>query len=81
MSQQSYEPYSPAEPEELDLRGYEPIQPRSRWRELARKLLAPLAALGFLIWKFKAVALAIFKLKIFTTSASMLVSIGAYTLL
>ncbi len=81
MSQQSYEPYSPAEPEEVDLRGYEPIQPKSGWLELARKLVAPLAALGFLVWKFKAVALAIFKLKIFTTSASMLVSIGAYALL
>jgi Zn-dependent protease len=79
--QQSYEPYSPPEPREYDLRGYEPIHPRSPWRDLARKLWAPIAALGFLIWKFKALALVIFKLKVFTTSASMLVSIGAYTLI
>jgi Zn-dependent protease len=71
-----YEPYTP--PEDYDLRGYEPIHPRSRWRELGGKLWAPIAALGFLVWKFKAVALAVFKLKIFATSASMLVSIAAY---
>ncbi len=82
MSQpQSYEPYTAPEPDELDLRGYEPIQPKSRWREVARKFWAPIAALGFLVWKFKALALAVFKLKVFTTSASMLVSIGAYALL
>jgi Zn-dependent protease len=75
---QSYEPYSPPEPPEYELRGYEPIQPTSRWRELARKLWAPIAAVGFLVWKFKAVALAVFKLKIFATSASMLVSVAAY---
>jgi len=34
-----------------------------------------------LLWKFKAVALAIFKFKIFTTAGTMLVSIGAYALL
>jgi Zn-dependent protease len=73
-----YEPYTPPEPEDYDLRGYEPIHPRSRWRELGGKLWAPIAALGFLVWKFKAVALAVFKLKIFATSASMLVSIAAY---
>jgi Zn-dependent protease len=79
--QQSFEPYSPPEPREDELRGYEPIHPRSRWREVARKAWAPIAALGFLIWKFKAVALAVFKFKIFATSASMLVSIGAYALI
>ena len=79
--QQSYEPYSAPEPREDDFRGYEPIHPRSRWREIARKLWAPIAALAFLAWKFKAVALAVFKFKIFATSASMLVSIGAYALL
>jgi Zn-dependent protease len=79
--QQSYEPYSAPEPRDDEFRGYEPIHPRSRWREVARKLWAPIAALGFLIWKFKALALAVFKFKIFATSASMLVSIGAYALL
>ncbi len=79
MSQpQSYEPYTPPEPEDFEYRGYEPIQPKSRWRELLGKVWAPIAALGFLVWKFKAIALAVFKFKIFATSASMLVSIGAY---
>ena len=72
-----YEPYTPPEPE----RGYEPIHPRSAWRDLLRKLWMPLAALGALLFKFKGLALAIFKLKVFTTSASMLVSLGAYALL
>jgi Zn-dependent protease len=75
---QSYEPVTAPEPEEYDLREYRPIHPKSRWRELASKLWAPIAALGFLLWKLKAVALAIFKFKIFTTSASMLVSVAAY---
>ncbi len=79
MSQHSYEPYAPPDPESLDLRGYEPIQPRSRFRELAARLWVPIAGLGFLIWKFKAFALALFKFKIFTTSASMLVSVAAYS--
>lgn len=69
------------EPDDGVLRDYRPIQPESRFRDLARKLWAPLAALGLLLWKFKAVAATVFKLKIFTTSASMLVSIGAYALL
>ena len=68
-----YELYEP-EP----LRDYEPIHPRSRWRELGKKLLVPLAGLGYLVFKFKAVLLAAFKFKIFTTSASMLVSMAAY---
>ena len=79
MSQHSYEPYAPPDPDGLDLRGYEPIQPRSRFRELAARLWVPIAGLGFLIWKFKAFAFALFKFKIFTTSASMLVSVAAYS--
>ena len=79
--QQSYEPYTAPEPEPGDFRGYEPIHPKPRWRELVRKLWAPLAVLGAILFKFKAIALAIFKLKVFTTSASMLVSVGAYALL
>ncbi len=78
MSQPTYEPYAPPDPDGYDGRGYEPIQPRSGLRDLLRKLWAPLAALGLLVWKLKAVALALFKFKIFTTSASMLVSVGAY---
>jgi Zn-dependent protease len=59
-------------------RDYEPIHPRGRLGELGRKVWAPIAAVGLLIFKFKAAILAIFKLKIFVTSASMLVSIAAY---
>jgi Zn-dependent protease len=65
------------EPEPV--RDYEPIHPESRWRDLGRKLLAPLIALGALLAKFKAVAIAIFKFKVFATSATMLVSVAAYT--
>ncbi|HXV95296.1 MAG TPA: site-2 protease family protein [Gaiellaceae bacterium] len=59
-------------------RDYEPIHPRGRGGELLRKLWAPIAALGLLVFKFKAAILALFKLKIFVTAGSMLVSIGAY---
>jgi Zn-dependent protease len=65
---------------------YEPIQPgsgRSRgWRERARSLGGPvLALLVLLATKGKAILLLLPKLKIFTTSASMLVSIAAYALI
>jgi len=63
---------------EPPLRDYKPIHPESRLRELARKLWVPLAALGLLLAKFKWILLAVFKLKVFTTSASMLVSVAAY---
>jgi Zn-dependent protease len=59
-------------------RDYEPIHPRGRFGELLRKLWVPIAAVGFLIFKFKTAILAIFKLKIFVTAGSMLVSIAAY---
>jgi Zn-dependent protease len=79
----TYEPYewAPLYADTHAERDYEPIHPQPAWRSLARKLAAPLVALGFLLWKFKAVALAIFKFKIFTTAGSMLVSVGAYALL
>ena len=70
-------------PDELDQeveRQYRPIHPEPAWRGLARKLAAPLIALGVLLWKFKFVLAAIFKFKVFTTAASMLVSVGAYAL-
>jgi Zn-dependent protease len=66
---QPYDPYD---------RG--PIRHEPRFRIL-RKLAAPFIALALLIWKAKFIFVAIFKLKIFTTSASMLVSIAAYALL
>jgi Zn-dependent protease len=65
------------EPEPV--RDYEPIQPQSRWRELGKKLLAPFVALVALLSKFKAVALVVFKFKVFATSGTMLVSIAAYS--
>jgi Zn-dependent protease len=63
--------------------GYEPPEPvkrEPRFR-LLRKLAAPFVVLGLLLAKFKFILAAIFKLKIFTTSATMLVSVGAYALL
>lgn len=56
-------------------RGYEPIRPRSGFFDLARKLFAPVLALGFLIVKFGGFLL---KFKVLTTGISMLVSIAAY---
>ena len=64
-----------------DLREYEPVRPTSGLRELGRRLVAPFALLATLLAKFKGLALALFKLKIFATSASMLVSVGAYALI
>ncbi len=57
-----------------------PIRPEPRFR-LLRKLAAPLILLGAFLAKFKFILFAIFKFKVVTTSLSMLVSIGAYTLL
>jgi Zn-dependent protease len=62
-------------PTEHGERGYEPVHPGTGLRELVRKLLAPILAVGFLVLKYGAVLL---KLKVFTTAASMLVSIAAY---
>jgi len=56
-------------------RGYEPVRPRSDLAALARKLIAPLVALGFLVVKFGGLLL---KLKVVTTGASMAVSVAAY---
>lgn len=57
------------------IRDYEPVHPRSGLGDLVRKLFAPLVGLGLLILKFGGLLL---KLKVFTTGASMLVSIAAY---
>jgi Zn-dependent protease len=75
----------PAAPE----RDYEPLHPGSGrgtdWRELGKKLAGPLIAAGLLVLKFgaklKVLLVALPKLKLFTTSASMLVSIAAYALI
>jgi Zn-dependent protease len=63
------------------LRGYEPIHPEPMWRTVVRRLWAPIAVIGALVWKFKAAAFAIFKFKFVTTALSGLVSIAAYALL
>jgi Zn-dependent protease len=67
-----YEPYEPYHPG--------PIRRESRFR-LLRKLAAPLIVLGAFLAKFKYILVAIFKFKVVTTSLSMIVSIGAYSLL
>ena len=58
-----------------------PRPPDPPWKVFLRRLWAPILALGLLVWKLKAVALVVLKLKIFTTAATMLVSVGAYALL
>jgi Zn-dependent protease len=64
-----YQPYEPTD--------WGPVKHEPRFRIL-RKLAAPFIFVGLLLWKFKFVLAAIFKFKIFTTSASMLVSLAAY---
>ena len=64
-----YEPYGPSD--------WGPVKHEPRFRIL-RKLAAPFVFVGVMFWKFKFVLAAIFKFKIFTTSASMLVSLAAY---
>ena len=73
-------------PEAPPEREYEPIQPGSGrgggWRERARNLFGPIGAgVVLLATKGKAILLLLPKLKIFTTSATMLVSIVAYALI
>src|SRR5215208_5451706 len=53
-------------------RGYRPIHPEPAWRALLRRLWAPIAGLGILLWKLKFVFAAVFKLKFFTTIGSAL---------
>ncbi len=59
-----------------------PIQPGSgRGEPLWKKLAAPFVALGLLLSKLKGLLLLLPKIKLLTTSASMLVSIVAYQLI
>lgn len=69
------------EPAATPERGYEPIHPEGSARNLLKKLAAPLVALGALALKFKGALLVVFKLKLFTTASSMVVSVGAYAML
>ncbi|HEU4702111.1 MAG TPA: hypothetical protein VFS37_06465, partial [Conexibacter sp.] len=57
--------------------GLPPEQPRAGWR----RLFGPLVVLGALLAKFKGVLLLLPKLKLLTTSGSMLVSVAAYSLI
>src|SRR5436190_806004 len=63
-----------------------PIQPGSGRKKLDwRRILAPLGAIGLFLAKvgakLKLLLLVLPKIKLFTTSATMLVSVGAYTLI
>ena len=60
---------------------YEPAGHEETRRSFFRKLAAPLIAVGALILKFKAAILIAFKLPLFATAGSMVVSIGAYAML
>jgi Zn-dependent protease len=74
---------APAPPTEPEHR--EPIHPGSGRRSVLKRAAGPLAAAGLLLLKFgaklKALLFLLPKLKLFTTSASMLVSIAAYQLI
>ena len=76
MTQVDRNPYPPAPPHAVDdeTDHERSAKPRSLWRSL----LAPLAVVGALGLKFKAVALALLKIKFLATSASMLVSVAGY---
>ena len=81
-------PHPRAEPDPAGS-GDDPIHPGSGrgegWRERGRRWAAPLIAVGVLLLqlasKAKVLLLLLTKVKLLTTSASMLVSIGAYALI
>jgi Zn-dependent protease len=79
MSQ--YDPYAPREAEPETRSGYSPIKHPLTFRDIVRKLWAPIAFVAIMFWKLKFVFAAIFKFKLFTVAGSMLVSIAAYALL
>ena len=60
---------------------YEPLRPEGGPWSVIKRWLAPLAALGLLLAKFKGLALLLLKIKFLGTALTMLVSIGAYALL
>lgn len=79
---QSQEPIFRSDLEDRpDEQRYEPIRPEGGVRSLVRRFLAPLAAIGFLLAKFKAFALLLLKVKFLGTALTMIVSVGAYALL
>ena len=60
---------------------YEPLRPEGGPWSVIKRWLAPLAAVGLLLAKFKGLALLLLKIKFLGTALTMLVSIGAYALL
>ena len=66
----SYDPYAPRETEaEYE---YSPVKAMPTWRELVRRLFAPLVALGFVLVKFGAFAVKFF---------GIFISVGGYALI
>jgi Zn-dependent protease len=68
---------------DLEARRPEPEYPRSEgglWSAI-RRLIAPLAAVGVLLAKFKGLALLALKAKFLGTALTMVLSVGAYALL
>lgn len=60
---------------------YEPARPEGGAWDLLKKLLAPLAAVGLLLAKFKWLALLVLKAKFVGTALTMVLSVGAYALI
>jgi Zn-dependent protease len=60
---------------------YEPLRPEGGPRSVIKRWVAPLAAVGLLLAKFKGFALLLLKVKFLGTALTMLVSMGAYALL
>ena len=60
---------------------YERARPEGGLWSVLKRLLAPLAAVGFLLVKFKGLALLLLKVKFLGTALTMVVSVGAYALL
>ena len=67
--------------ERAETPSYEPIRPEGGVWKTVKRLLAPLAAIGLLLTKFKFLFFALLKVKFIGTAVSALVSIGAYALL
>ncbi len=59
---------------------YEPIRPEGGLWRMVKRLLAPLAAIGLLLAKFKGLLFLLLKVKFIGTGLSMLVSAGAWAL-
>jgi Zn-dependent protease len=60
---------------------YEPARPEGGLWPVVKRFLAPLAAVSFLLAKFKGLALLLLKVKFLGTAVTMVVSVGAYALL